>query len=134
MPTKRSIPTNSKLDDTQWVPADFDVDLAVVTGVLSSDPVCCDLASGSVLYRYEVTSRLASGADTVPVVWFDPSRPPLLHSGDRVVVTGRVRRRFYRAGGATRSATEIVATNVARRGSTKRAMTALSSALDQLEA
>lgn len=111
-----------------------DVDLAVVTGVLSSDPVSCELASGSMLHRYEVTSRHAQGTDTVPVAWFDPSRPPLLHAGDAVVVTGRVRRRFYRAGGATRSSTEIVAVSVARRGSTTRARTALSEALARFDA
>lgn len=111
----------------------LDVDLAVVTGTLSSEPVITDLASGSVLYRYEVTSRHRSGTDSVPVAWFDPSRPPSVVAGDRVVVTGRVRRRFFRAGGATRSSTEIVATSVGRAGATKRARDALSDALVDLE-
>lgn len=91
-----------------------DLDLAVVVGTLSSDPVHQDLPSGSRLVRYEVTVRDRAPADTVPVTWFDPSRPPKLAQGDRVVVVGRVRRRFFRAGGATRSATEVVATSVSR--------------------
>ncbi len=109
-----------------------DLDVAVVTGTLSSDPVSSDLASGSVLYRYEVTSRHETGTDTVPVVWFDPSRPPAVGAGDRVIVVGRVRRRFYRAGGATRSATEIVASSVGRSRSDKRARSALAAALERL--
>ncbi|WP_436796141.1 hypothetical protein [Actinospongicola halichondriae] len=109
-----------------------DVAVTVVTGTLSSDPVTTDLASGSVLVRYEVTSRHADGTDTAPVVWYDPPRPPALQAGDRVVVTGRVRRRFYRAGGATRSSTEIVAASVSREGATRRAQAALSLALEQV--
>lgn len=119
---------------TSTDPADLpdDLDVAVVTGTLSSDPTIVELASGSLLYRYEVTSRHAGGTDTVPVVWFDPSRPPALHAGDGVVVVGRVRRRFFRAGGATRSATEVVATSVARTRATTRARQALESALANL--
>ena len=84
-----------------------DLDLAVVVGTLSSDPVVQDLPSGSRLVRYEVTVRDRSPDDSVPVTWFDPPRPPKLTQGDRVVVVGRVRRRFFRAGGATRSASWI---------------------------
>jgi len=41
-------------------------------------------------------------------------------AGDEVVVTGRVRRRFYRAGGATQSRTEVVAHAVVRAGDGRR--------------
>ena len=104
-----------------------------MTGTLSSDPTIIELASGSALHRYEVTTRHAVGTDTVPVVWFDPSRPPAVSAGDPVVVVGRVRRRFFRAGGATRSATEIVASSVGRAGATKRARQALAAALAALD-
>lgn len=109
-----------------------DLDLAVVVGSLSSDPVATALPSGSTLFRYEVTVRDAAPADTVPVSWFDPSRPPALAAGDRVVVVGRVRRRFFRAGGATRSATEVVATSVSRPRSTSAATAALDAAASVL--
>lgn len=122
-------PSSTDTTDAPNAPGDLDLDLAVVTGTLSSDPTIVELASGSLLYRYEVTSRHAGGTDTVPVVWFDPSRPPALHAGDGVVVVGRVRRRFFRAGGTTRSATEVVATSVARTRATTRARQALESAL-----
>jgi single-strand DNA-binding protein len=93
---------------------DADLDLAVVVGTLSSDPVRQTLSSGSTLVRYEVTVRDRSPADTVPVSWLDPRRVPGLSEGDRVLVVGRVRRRFFRAGGATRSATEVAASTVCR--------------------
>lgn len=127
-------PTDDGADDhVAHEPAEpSDLDIAIVTGTLSSDPTTTELASGSVLVRYEVTSRQSEGTDTVPVAWFDPSRPPALSAGDGVVVVGRVRRRFFRAGGATRSATEIVASSVARRSSTKRAVAALEKAMTRL--
>ncbi len=109
-----------------------DIDVAVIVGQLSSDPVSTALPSGSVLYRYEVTARHVDGTDTVPVVWFDPSRPPRLAAGDRVTVVGRVRRRFYRAGGATRSSTEVVAQAVCRPGRNRRAVAALTAAVEAM--
>ena len=123
-------PSPDPIDDAED-PAD-DVDLAVVTGTLSSDPTRTELASGSVLVRYEVTARQPSGTDTVPVAWFDPARPPALCAGDAVIVVGRVRRRFFRAGGTTRSATEVVASSVGRRTSTRRAVAALESVAARL--
>ena len=110
---------------------DGDLDLAVVIGCLSSDPVATELPSGSVLHRYEVTVRHADGTDTVPVAWLDPRRPPAVSAGDRVTVVGRVHRRFYRAGGATRSATEVRAASVTRSGRNTRAVAALEAALEQ---
>ncbi len=133
MPTVRETdPTTNAITDESPAGEVGDIDLAVVTGTLSSDPTVLELASGSLLHRYEVTSRHVHGTDTVPVVWFDPGRVPALAAGDRVVVVGRVRRRFYRAGGATRSATEVVATSVARARATSRARRALAAALDEL--
>lgn len=106
-----------------------DLDVAVLIGRLSCDPVVTELPSGSVLHRYEVTARHDAGTDSVPVAWFDPKRPPRLVAGDRVTVVGRVRRRFFRAGGATRSATEVLATSVTRTGRNLRAVAALEEAL-----
>jgi single-strand DNA-binding protein len=111
-----------------------DLDLAVLVGTLSSDPVEQDLPSGSRLVRYEVTVRDRAPADSVPVSWFDPARPPKLTEGDRVVVVGRVRRRFFRAGGATRSATEVVASSVCRPRSRAAAEAAVAEAATVLAA
>lgn len=118
---------------TDNVAPSTDLRLAVLIGTLSSDPVVTELPSGSQLHRYEVTARHADGTDSVPVVWFDPIRPPVLRSGDRVAVVGRVRRRFYRAGGATRSVTEVVASSVRRGGSHRAAVAAIGRARSLLE-
>jgi single-strand DNA-binding protein len=88
--------------------------VAVVGGVLSSDPLSRELPSGDTVVSYEVTVR-ADGLATssVPVAWFDPpAKSPALVEGDAVVVIGRINRRFFRAGGQTVSRTELVATEV----------------------
>jgi single-strand DNA-binding protein len=59
---------------------------------------------------YEVTTRPADGpALTVPVTCAAPGAPVELEVGEDVVVTGVVRRRYFRAGGGTQSRTEVVA-------------------------
>jgi single-strand DNA-binding protein len=127
MPTNDR-PTNDRPSDDAPPPS-ADVDLAVVVGRLSSDPVVTTLASGTTLHRYEVSVRLPHGTDTVPVVTFDAARPPAVTAGDRVAAVGRVRRRFFRAGGATRSATEVVATSVTRDGRNRKVVRALEDAV-----
>ncbi|MBW3615987.1 MAG: hypothetical protein KY439_11885 [Actinobacteria bacterium] len=68
--------------------------------------------SGARVLGLELTVRRegASRADSVPVVWHDaPPAAAELAAGDEVVVVGHVARRFFRAGGATQSRTEVVA-------------------------
>lgn len=139
MPTNTPSPTEPSASASDAVGAGDDVgapdlDLAVLVGRLSSDPVVRTLASGSVLRRYEVTVRDHDRTDTVPVVTFDANRAPRLAAGDRVAVVGRVRRRFYRAGGATRSATEVLASSVARGGRNRRVARALEEAAASVRA
>jgi single-strand DNA-binding protein len=100
---------SSDLDD----PAD--VSVALVTGRLSRAAETRELPSGDTLVALEVTSRRTDGAaESVPVVWLAaPAWATRLAAGERVVVAGRVRRRFYRAGGVTASRTEVVAERVA---------------------
>jgi single-strand DNA-binding protein len=93
--------------------------LVVLRGVLSRDPEARELPSGDALVAYDVTVRPdpsvgeASRAESVPVAWFDPpAAASAMVAGDEVVVVGRVRRRFFRAGGATASRTEVVAARV----------------------
>ena len=90
--------------------------LVVLRGVLSRDPEVRELPSGDALVAYDVTVRPeapageAPRAESVPVAWFDPpAAATAMAAGDEVVVVGRVRRRFFRAGGATASRTEVVA-------------------------
>ena len=88
--------------------------LVVLRGTLSSDPRHRALPSGDELLSYEITTETADGRLSVPVAWFSPKRPPAVRAGDEVVAVGLVRRRFFRAGGATISRTEVVADVVAR--------------------
>jgi len=87
--------------------------LVVLAGHLSRAPEQRELPSGDVLVAYEVTVRReGQPAESVPVTWFGSAREapaPGATAGDAVVVVGRVRRRFFRAGGTTQSRTEVVA-------------------------
>lgn len=108
------VPVDSAPDDPDHL------NLALVVGTLSSEPRRSELPSGSVLVAYEVSTPGPDGRrESVPVTWLDPRRPAALHADDEVVISGRVRRRFFRAGGATASRTEIVAEVVARAGSAR---------------
>ena len=68
------------------------------------------LPSGDRLLALEVTvAREGERAESVPVVWFEAPAAAAFDADQEVVVVGRVRRRFFRAGGATQSRTEVVA-------------------------
>lgn len=114
------------------------LNLVVVTGRLSSDPVERSLPSGDLLTSYEVTvPRSDAAADTVPVVLIAARGARGLSAGDDVFVLGRVRRRFFRAGGSTASRTEVVAERVVPVGRTKTVVKSLDQArqlIDQLQA
>lgn len=89
------------------------MNLAVIRGQLSRDPDLHVRPSGTCLARLEVTVRDVTPAESVPVVWLDPPRAwEALAAGDHVVVSGRVRRRFFRTPRGTGSRTEVVAERV----------------------
>ena len=90
------------------------LNLPVLCGHVSRAPEEVALASGDLLVRYEVTvPRADERADTVPVVAVSPpAHARGLEPGTEVVVVGRTRRRFWSAGGATRSQVEVLATDV----------------------
>jgi single-strand DNA-binding protein len=86
------------------------MNVVVLRGHLSRPPESRQLPSGAQLVTYEVTvDREGSRAETVPVVWEADGAPTDLEPDTEVVVVGRVRRRFFRAGGSTQSRTEVVA-------------------------
>ena len=106
------------------------MNVVILRGVLSRPAEQRVLPSGDLLVVYEVRTRVDDGpADTVPVVWSAPPGRGLLEAGQEVVVTGRVRRRFYRAGGATQSRTEVVADAVVRAGDGRRVRKVMEAAL-----
>ncbi|HWJ63909.1 MAG TPA: single-stranded DNA-binding protein [Acidimicrobiales bacterium] len=90
------------------------MNIVIVRGVLSRPPELRELPSGDRLGQFEVTVRDADRPTaSVPVAWFDPPERVLaLASGAEVVVTGEVRRRFFRTPAGTGSRTEVVASQV----------------------
>lgn len=111
------------------------MNVVILQGCLSSPPSSRTLPSGDTLVTFEVTTRPPVGpAESVPVAWPDaPRRAATLPAGAAVVVTGRVRRRFFRAGGATASRTEVVADAVLPVRQTSRVAAAVERALTRVE-
>jgi single-strand DNA-binding protein len=88
------------------------MNVVILRGRLSSPPRPIQLPSGDQVLTLEVTVRDAEDApaDSVPVAWFNaPEAAAAWVAGTQVVVVGRVRRRFFRAGDRTASRTEVVA-------------------------
>lgn len=91
------------------------MNIVVLQGTLSSEPVERTLPSGLNIMNWEVTTLVDGKKQSVPVQWDDPPKKALaIGEGDEVVVSGRVRRRFFQAGGVTSSRTEVVAEQVAK--------------------
>ncbi len=110
------------------------MNIVVLQGTLSSEPVVRELRSGSVVWSFEVTTRDGDGAaSSVPVSWFDPVVPPQWGPGDEVVVRGAVRRRFFRSAGGTQSWTEVVAEVVLAAGERRKVARAMERARAVLE-
>jgi len=109
--------------------------MVALVGRLARPAEARELPSGDRLVAYEVTiARPGARAEGVPVVWLGAPASAADHDVDEtVVVVGRVRRRFYRAGGATQSRTEVVADVVVPTRHTKRARAALDGARARLD-
>jgi single-strand DNA-binding protein len=98
------------------------MNVCILQGRLTRPPEQRVVGDGRSLVTYEVAvDRPDGGPESVPVVW---ERAPAvavdLDVDTQVVVVGRIRRRWFRAGGATQSRTEVVAEGVLPRRSTKR--------------
>ncbi|WP_041298269.1 single-stranded DNA-binding protein [Ilumatobacter coccineus] len=86
----------------------------VLRGTIANEPTDRQLPSGVTVVQFDLRT-IVTGADrsdtiTVPLSWSDPTaagRAAAVDGAD-VVVTGTVRRRFFRAGGQTQSRTEVV--------------------------
>ena len=111
------------------------MNIAVIWGSLSRDPEMRALPSGDRVVNYEVTVRDLSPAESVPVVWVEPTKGwDALAAGDEVVVTGRVRRRFFRTATGTASRTEVVADRVVPARQVKRVQALLDRAWATIDA
>ncbi len=111
------------------------VNVVALVGRLARPAQWRELPSGDRLVAYEVTvERPGERAEGVPVVWVGAPATAADHDvGERVVVVGRVRRRFFRAGASTQSRTEVVAETVVSARHTKRARGALERARHLLD-
>ena len=110
--------------------------VVVVHGRLSRPAELRVLPSGDRLAALELSVTGPDGkGESVPVVWPEPPAAAAeLDVGHLVVVVGRVRRRFFRAGGQTQSRTEVVADRVVPARLAKRARGVLAEAVARLEA
>jgi single-strand DNA-binding protein len=107
------------------------VNLVVVQGLVRDDPVVRSLSSGQQVVSFELAVRTSEETlESVPVVVFDTACAIAPH--DEVVVIGRVRKRFFRAGGATQSRTEVVASRIVPARRRAQVTKALGQAIDIL--
>jgi single-strand DNA-binding protein len=110
------------------------VNLAVVRGTVSSPPEVRVLPSEAVLAQLQVSTRLEEETLSMPVaVWNPAAWVQELEPGDEVVLVGRVRRRFFRAGGAPASRVEVEADVVAKARDRRRVQAAVRRANAALE-
>jgi single-strand DNA-binding protein len=110
------------------------VNVAIVRGTVSSAAERRVLPSDTVLVQLQVTTRLESETLSMPVSCWNPDGwVEELQPGDEIVVVGRVRRRFFRAGGATASRVELEAEVLARASDRRRVRAALRRATAALE-
>jgi single-strand DNA-binding protein len=112
------------------------INVVVLEGELARPAEQRILPSGSQVTSMELTVRRQdAAAETVPLSW--PEAPAWvvgLDTGARIVVTGRVRRRFFKAGGSTQSRTEVVVATLQPATSVKKARSALAAASRDIEA
>jgi single-strand DNA-binding protein len=104
------------------------MNIVVLQGVVSRPAEMRELADGTTLAMLEVATETPTGRLVVPVAWSVSGRS-VPEEGSDVVVTGQVRRRFFRTGGATQSRTEVVADAVVPVRSRSRARRAVEDAL-----
>jgi single-strand DNA-binding protein len=113
------------------------MNVVVLRGTVVRPPEIRELPSGDRLVSFDVRTAGPDGrAEAVPVSWADPpaADEEALVEEAEVLVVGRVRRRFFRAGGATQSRTEVVAERVARPRQTRRGRAALEAAVEAITA
>jgi single-strand DNA-binding protein len=109
--------------------------VVVLRGVLVRPVERRMLGDGSSVLSLEVATREEGGrAAVVPVAWPEaPAAADDLAVETELVVTGWVRRRFFRAGGGTQSRTEVVAEAVVPAAQARRARRAVEQALARVD-
>ena len=86
------------------------MNVVVLRGSVSTNLITRDLVGGGRVVSFDLATDTGSGKASVPACWIDPPEVPDWPAGHEVVITGVVRRRFFRSAGATQSRTEVVIT------------------------
>ena len=114
------------------------MNVVILEGRLSGLPQEKTLASGTRVLSLQLTMDRQEGqraADSVPVAWFEPKMGLLDFEDDqRLVVVGRVVRRFFRVASSVQSRTEVVADRVIPTARKTSVRTALASVVEQVVA
>lgn len=84
-----------------------DFNLSLVIGEVTTEPVARELSNGDIVTSLDIATRSSHGRITVPV--FIEGDGEGLEVGQRVLVCGVTRRRFFRSGGGVTSRTELLA-------------------------
>ena len=115
---------------------DCGLNTVVLVGEITSPTVSRELADGSVVSTFDMATRGRAGRISVPVSV--PGDADFAEVGEKILVAGHVRRRFFRTGASVASRTEVVASvalPLRRRAQVRRAldgvMEELSSFLDR---
>jgi single-strand DNA-binding protein len=111
------------------------MNVCIIQGRITRPPERRVAGDGRSLVSYELAAdRPEGGTESVPVVWEGaPAVAVDLDVDAEVVVVGRVRRRWFRAGGATQSRTEVVAEGVVPRRAGRRVAKLVGDALTAAE-
>lgn len=107
------------------------VNIVVLRGILSSDPIERELPTGQRVTNLDVTTPLEVGRVSVPVV--SNGKPLKCQAGDDIVIVGQVRRRFFRSGSGVQSRTEVTTASVYRSSQVARVRKAVNDAIQALE-
>lgn len=115
-------------------PVPSGTNLTLLVGTLSRSPEPRTLPSGDTVLGLELSVRSeGSPTESVPLAWLGAPAAALRWAvGEELLVTGRTRRRFFRAGGATQSRTEVVVTTAVPTRRAAAAQKALGAALEPL--
>ena len=112
------------------------MNVVVLEGRLSGPPQERMLASGTRVLSLQLTIDRRDdqrAAESVPVAWFDPKVSQFDFEEDqRLVVVGRVVRRFFQTASGLQSRTEVVAERVIPAAKKSSIRTALASVVEQI--
>ena len=105
------------------------MNVVILRGVVGRAPELRELADGTELANLDLRTEIDGRRVTAPVAWVLADGQDVPDVGTEIVVTGHVRRRFFRAGGGTQSRTEVVAEAVVPARSRARARRAVDEAV-----